>query len=127
VRGHEETIAVRFERDRERLLALPPVAYEACAKRTTRVSSQALVRYETNDYSVPVAYAHRQVLVKASVWQVVISAGSEVIARHERSYEREGFVFDPLHYLAWLEQKTNALDQSRALGGFGTYRKSFRI
>ena len=118
LRGHEETIASRFERDREQLLPLPPVAYEACAKRTTRVSSQALVRYETNDYSVPVAYAHRQVLVKAFVWQVVINAGSEVIARHDRSYERESFVFDPLHYLALLERKTNALDQAAPLAGW---------
>jgi hypothetical protein len=30
---------------------------------------------------------------------VVISSGAEVIARHPRSYEREDFVFDPLHYL----------------------------
>ncbi len=36
---------------------------------------------------------------------LVIACGSEVIARHERSYEREVVVFDPLHYLALLEQK----------------------
>ena len=59
--GHEETIAQRFERDREKLLPLPATPYEACEKRTTRASSQALVRYETNDYSVPVEYGHRQV------------------------------------------------------------------
>jgi hypothetical protein len=35
-----------------------------------------------------------------------------VIARHPRSYEREDFVFDPLHYLALIEQKINALDQA---------------
>ena len=86
--GQEETIAQRFERDREKLLPLPATPYEACEKRTTRVSSQVLVRYETNDYSVPVAYGHRQVLLKAFVWEVVISCGSEVIARHVRSYER---------------------------------------
>lgn len=56
LRGEEETIAQRFERDREKLLPLPATPYEACEKRTTRVSSQALVRYETNDYSVPVEY-----------------------------------------------------------------------
>ena len=92
--------------------------YEACEKRTTRASSQALVRYETNDYSVPVAYGHRQVLVKAFVWEVVISCASEVIARHARSYEREEMIFDPLHYLALLEQKTNALDQAAPLDGW---------
>jgi len=116
--GHEETIAQRFERDRERLLPLPTTPYEACQKRTTRVSSQALVRFETNDYSVPVAYGHHQVMVKAFVWDVVISCSSEVIARHVRSYGREEMIFDPLHYLALLEQKTNALDQAAPLEGW---------
>jgi hypothetical protein len=115
--GHQETIAERFERDREKLLPLPPTPYEACEKRTTRASSQALVRYETNDYSVPTEYGHRQVLVKAFVWDVVISCTSEVIARHPRSYGREEMVFNPLHYLALLEQKTNALDQAAPLQG----------
>ena len=116
--GHQETIAERFRRDREQLLALPPAPLEACQKRSTRTSSQALVRYETNDYSVPVEYGHRQVLVKAFVWEVVISCSSEVIARHPRSYDREGMIFNPLHYLALLEQKTNALDQAAPLQGW---------
>jgi len=118
VRGEEESIAQRFERDREKLLPLPATPYEACEKRTTRVSSQALVRYETNDYSVPVEYGHRQVLVKAFVWEVVISFLSEVIARHKRSYGREDMIFDPLHYLSLLEQKSNALDQAAPLAGW---------
>ena len=116
--GHTETIAERFERDREQLLALPPTPLEACEKRTTRASSQALVRFETNDYSVPTAYAHRQVLVKAFVWEMVISCSSEVIARHGRSYGREEMIFNPLHYLALLEQKTQALDQAAPLHGW---------
>jgi transposase len=116
--GHKETIAERFERDKEKLLPLPAVPHEACQKRTARASSQALVRYETNDYSVPVEYGHRQVLVKAFVWEVVISAASEVIARHTRSYGREEMIFDPLHYLALLEQKSHALDQAAPLAGW---------
>ena len=116
--GHQETIAERFARDRKQLLPLPAAPLEACQKRTTRASSQALVRYETNDYSVPVEYGHRQVLLKAFVWEVVISCSSEVIARHPRSYDREGMIFNPLHYLALLEQKTNALDQAAPLQGW---------
>ena len=83
-----------------------------------RVSSLALVRYRSNDYSVPVCWGHREVLVKGYVHEVVISCGAEVIARHCRSYEREDMIFDPLHYLALLEQKTNALDQARPLAGW---------
>jgi len=115
LRGHQQTIGERFEKDRERLLPLPAAPYEACDKRSTRVTSMSLVRYRTNDYSVPVCWGHREVLVKGFVHEVVICAASEVIARHPRSYEREDMIFDPLHYLALLEQKPNALDQAAPL------------
>ena len=118
LRGHTETIAQRFERDRAALLPLPGAPYDACEKLGTRVSSLSLVRYRYNDYSVPVAYGHREVLVRGYVEEVVISTGAEVIARHRRSYEREDFVFDPLHYLPLLEHKTGALDQAAPLAGW---------
>ena len=49
---------------------------------------------------------------------VVISCGAEVIARHPRSYERDDFVYAPIHYLPLLEQKTGALDQAAPLQGW---------
>jgi hypothetical protein len=118
LRGHTETIGERFERDRAALLPLPAAPYEACEKISARVSSLSLVRYRSNDYSVPTEYGHRQVWVKGYVHEVVIACASEVIARHQRSYERETVVFDPLHYLALLEQKTRALDQAAPLAGW---------
>ena len=54
----------------------------------------ALVSYRSNDYSVPVEWGHRQVLVTGFVQEVVICAASEVIARHPRRYEREDMIFD---------------------------------
>jgi transposase len=115
LRGHTETIGERFERDRLALLPLPASPYEACEKQMARVNSLSLVRYRANDYSVPTAFGHREVLVKGYVHDVAICCGSEVIARHPRSYEREELIFDPLHYLALLEQKTRALDQAAPL------------
>jgi transposase len=118
LRGHTETIGERFERDHRAMLPLPAAPYEACEKIAATVSSLSLVRYRTNDYSVPTPYGHRQVWVKGYVHEVVIACASEVIARHKRSYEREAVVFDPLHYLALLEQKTRALDQAAPLAGW---------
>ncbi len=42
----------------------------------------------------------------------------EIHQPHPRSYEREDFVFDPLHYLALLERKIGALDQAAPLAGW---------
>ena len=51
---------------------LPPAPFEACDQATGCVSSVSLVRYKTNDYSVPVAYGHREVWIRGYVDQVVI-------------------------------------------------------
>ena len=129
LRGHSETIGQRMERDLDALQPLPAVPYDACDQQASRVSSLSLVRYRTNDYSAPVAYGHRDVLVRGYVAEVVISCGAEVIARHRRSYERDDFVFDPIHYLPLLERKTAALDQAAPLQGwelpqeYGTLRR----
>ena len=118
LRRHGETIGERLTRDQGAFLPLPPSPYDACDKRPGRVSSLSLVRYKSNDYSVPVAYGYREVLIKGYVDEVVISSGAEVIARHRRSYEREDLVFDPLHYLPLIERKIGALDQAAPLQGW---------
>lgn len=118
LRGHKGTIGERFAADVEQLQPLPAVAYDACDKQSVRVSSLSLVRYRGNDYSVPTQYGHRQVLVRGYVHEVVIAHGTDIIARHQRSWEKEDYIFDPLHYLALIEQKTNALDQAAPLAGW---------
>ena len=84
----------------------------------TRVNSLSLVRYRTNDYSVPVAYGHQEVWIRGYVHEVVIGCGAGIIARHPRSYDREDMVFDPIHYLPLLEHKIGALDQAAPLAGW---------
>ena len=118
LRGHRESIGERFARDRAALMALPPAPFDACDKRSARVNSLSLVRYRTNDYSVPVAHGHQEVWVRGYVHEVVIGCGAAIIARHPRSYDREDMVFDPIHYLPLLEQKIGALDQAAPLVGW---------
>ena len=118
LRGHDETIGERLARDLAAFHELPATPYDACEKQAGRVSSLSLVRYRGTDYSVPTAWGHREVVIRGYVHEVVISCGAEIIARHVRSYEREDFVFDPLHYLALLERKIGALDQAAPLAGW---------
>ncbi len=118
LRRHNETIEERLARDLDALMVRPAVPYEPCETYGTQSNSLSLVRYRLNDYSVPVAYAHRDVLVHGYVHEVVISCGPEIIARHTRSYERGEMIFDPVHYLPLLEQKIAALDQAAPLSGW---------
>lgn len=118
IRGSEQTIGERLLADQAAFLPLPSAPFDCCQLVPGRVSSQSLVRFKRNDYSVPVAYGHRDVLVKAYVHDVVLCHGSEVIARHRRSYEREVMVFDPVHYLPLIERKPGCLDQAAPLVGW---------
>ena len=115
---HAETIGERLVADLAALRDLPVVPLEPCEKRVGRVSSTALVRYRCNDYSVPTAYGFQDVVVKGFVDEVVILCAGTVIARHPRSYGEGEFVANPLHYLALIETKPNALDQAAALQGW---------
>ena len=129
LRTTDKTIGERMAVDQSAFSPLPTTPFDACDRRDGRASSQALVRYKNTDYSVPAAYAHRLVTVKGYVDTVVIACGCDEIARHRRSYERDDFVFNPLHYLAVLERKVGALDQAAPLQGwdlpesFGTLRR----
>ena len=118
LRGESETIGERLQRDLVAMRELPATPFEACDQASGQVSSQSLVRYKTNDYSVPVAFGHQEVWIRGYVSEVVIGCRGEVIARHPRSYEREDVSFDPLHYLALIERKINALDQAAPLQGW---------
>ena len=118
LRGHSDSIEQRLARDLAAMMDLPASPFDACDQASGQVNSQSLVRYKTNDYSVPVAYGHRDVWLRGYVDQVVIGCGCDVIARHPRCWDREDMVFDPVHYLPLLEQKTGALDQAAPLAGW---------
>ena len=118
LRGESETIGERLQRDLAAMRALPAAPFDACDQDNGRVSSQSLVRYKTNDYSVPVAYGHQEVWIRGYIHEVVIGCRGEVIARHPRCWDRDELVFNPIHYLPLIEQKINALDQAAPLQGW---------
>lgn len=118
LRGESETIGERLQRDLAAMRMLPASPFDACDQAGVKVTAQSLVRYKTNDYSVPVAYGHQDVWVRGYIDEVVIGCRGEIIARHPRSWEREDVIFDPVHYLPLIEQKINSLDQAAPLQGW---------
>jgi hypothetical protein len=74
-----------------------------------------LVRFEGNDYSVPVRVAHHPITAKGYMEQVVLCLQDEVVAVHPRSWDKEQLLFDYRHYLPLLERKPGALDHALPL------------
>ena len=115
LRGHKISIGERLEADLAAMRILPAAPFEACDLQSGQVTSTSMVRYRGNDYSVPVAYGHREVWIKGFVGRVVIGCATEIIADHRRSYDRGDMVFDPVHYLRLIERKIMSFDQAAPL------------
>ena len=115
--------------DQAASIALPDDTFDYRKTTSTFAGSESLVRYDTNDYSVPVRYAHHSVTIKASVRFIEVYRQDKLIAGHCRCWERERQIFDPVHYLELLERKPGSLDHARPLEDwhlpdcFDTYRR----
>ena len=118
LRGRTGTKEQLVLEDQKAFLPLPASRFEACRKVSTMASSLSLVRFDRNDYSVPVRWAHHPIVVKGSYREVILCGGGQEIARHARIWEAEQVRFEPLHYLALLETKPGALDHARPLAGW---------
>ena len=115
VRGNSGSKVELLKEDQKKFSSLPEDPFDACRKRPTRANSLSLVRFDDNDYSVPVAYAHYEILIKGYVDRVVLCHKEKAVAKHKRSWGKEGVFFDYLHYLPLLERKPGSLDHARPL------------
>jgi transposase len=115
LQGSQVTVGEAWEEERRHLLPLPARLWPCCVTRPTKVTLSCLVFFDGNRYSVPTAYAGRNVLVRAYVERVEIAAGERIVASHRRSYERGQDVLDPYHYIPALLQKPRAFHQARAM------------
>jgi hypothetical protein len=71
--------------DQAAFLPLPVQSFEARRVEPGTANSESLVRFDTNDYSVPVKYAHRKLVVVATVEEVRLVYEDRLVARHRRS------------------------------------------
>jgi transposase len=104
--------------DRAAMLALPSEEFEARRVESAIVDSLSLAHFDTNTYSVPTKYAHRQVMVIATVDEVRFVFEDQLIARHPRCWQRDQPRYNPIHYLALLERKPGGFDFAKPLEGW---------
>jgi transposase len=114
-RGKAGTKAELLAEDQTAFLPLPKQMFEARWIEQVSADSQSLVRFDTNSYSVPVKYAHRKITVVATVEEVRLVSEDRLVARHRRCWQKEQYLFDPIHYLALLERKPGGFDYARPL------------
>ena len=115
LRGKGGIKAELLVEDRAAFVPLPAGSFDACRKQSTAASSISLVRFDDNDYSVPVRYAHHPIVAKGYADRVVLCHKAEKVAEHRRSWGKEGVFFNYLHYLPLLERKPGSLDHALPL------------
>ena len=115
LRGQPTTKQGLLEEEQRVLLPLPKQSFEARRVEPAKANSLSLVRFDTNDYSVPTAYAHHHVTAVGNIQEVRLIVNDRVVARHPRDWARENVHYNPLHYLALLERKPGSLDFARPL------------
>ena len=114
VRIHGETHqrpADLFAQERPHLQPLNENRYDVARAATARASSQFRITLDTNRYSVPAAYAHRRLIVKAYPDRVCIYFDAELIARHARSYARYQDIEDQEHAKGLFARRSRAKEQ----------------
>ena len=110
------TIGEAWEQEKPYLHPLPPFDYDCCEMVTVRLNPYSQATFETNRYSVPVAKARRDVMIKAYPFFVdIFDEKGNLLAHHPRSYRKEQDIFDPLHYLSLLEQRPGAFDYAKPI------------
>lgn len=98
-----------FSLEQKSLLPLPGYVFDASKSRNTKVDSYSTVRFDTNNYSVPVAYCGFEVSAKGYAHNVIVYYRGKKIADHQRCYGKKQSIFALEHYLPLLEKKGRAI------------------
>jgi transposase len=110
-----DPIAARLELERTYLGPLPTHPPELSPMVEVLVHSTGRVRFQTNDYSVPIQYAHQRLVLQADPFRVHLFADSELVADHPRCYQKHQVIEDWRHYVPLLLKKSFAVPWASAL------------
>lgn len=93
------------QQEQSLLTPLSKTDYDTRLTLAVKSTSQSLVKFETNRYSVPCAYASRMLTLKADDQGVSLYDQEKLIAQHQRSQQKYQSIEDPRHYKGLLSSK----------------------
>lgn len=103
-----QSVRVVFAQEQPKLIALPDTPFPSDEREVVRAAKTPYVRFDRNDYSIPDTHVRRTLEVVASPTEVRVLDGTEVIARHPRSYDKGAQVEDPAHLAELVARKRQA-------------------
>lgn len=102
-------IGTLLEHERTMLQPLPGFQFEIAKSVNSRVNAFSTVRFKTNNYSVPVNYAGKNIGLKAYPERIEIYYSGTLIAEHERCFAKHKTCYVLEHYIPLLMQRRRAI------------------
>ena len=110
------SVGQAFLAEKPLLLPLAEMAFPDEERLEVHVGKTPYVRFDGNDYSVPHRHVQSTLVLLASPSSVRIIAGSEVVATHVRSWDRDKQLEDPTHVWELAEAKKKKLEVDPTAG-----------
>ncbi|OPL13777.1 MAG: transposase [Firmicutes bacterium ML8_F2] len=113
ISGREQTVGQMALVARAAMTKLPPYRFDSSRTLTSPVNTYSTVRFDYNNYSVPVIYAGKEVAVKGYGNIIVIYHRGREIARYVRCYEQGKTKYQLEHYLDLIEKRPRSVFNAR--------------
>lgn len=108
------TVAEAFQLEAKSMLPLPDSPHPVYDRKSVIVGKTPYVRFDGNDYSVPHRFVRQSLLVEATLDRVRILDGMNVIAEHERSFDK-GITIEHAHHIDRLVAEKHNAARSRGM------------
>ena len=113
VESRSETVKEAYEQELYFLRQIPSYRFDTSRTTTPIVGDYSTVRFDKNNYSVPVRYLRRTVTVKGYANEVCIHQDGAIIASFDRLYGLGKTSYRLEHYIDLLERKPRSVFQAK--------------
>ena len=103
-----QSVHSAFLQEQSHLIPLPENPYPTAEQTIVHVGKTPYVRFDLNDYSVPHTFVRQPLTVTATLGQVTIVKGIDIIAEHPRSFDKGKQIENPEHIKALVARKRQA-------------------
>lgn len=108
VEDRSRTVRQAFEEERGVLMPLPQDPFPAHERIEVECGKTPYVRFDLNDYSVPHDRTQRTLVVFADMDNVRVVDGNDVVATHQRCWDRAQQIEDQAHVQQLVQEKRRA-------------------
>lgn len=113
VQGRSQSVCDMYLTEKECLHPIAPYRYETAKVTTPTVGDYSTVRFDRNEYSVPVRFLRKAVTVKGYANQVVIICDRNTAVTYERLSGQGKTTYKLEHYIDLLERKPRSVFQAK--------------